>query len=68
MIRIIVLASINMIIIRKKDYLFALQREWKDTIWNLDKVTKYINVLEYTSFDEYEEDVEECLVRLEEEE
>ena len=51
-----------------KDYLYALQREWKNFIWNSDKVAKYVNVLDYTSFDEYEEDVEACLARLEEEE
>ena len=51
----------------EKDYLFALQREWKNSIWNSDKVEKYVNVLDHTSFDEYEEDVEECLARLEEE-
>ena len=48
----------------EKDYLFALQREWKNSIWDSDKVEKYVNVLDYTSFDEYEEDVEECLARL----
>ena len=50
----------------EKDYLFALQREWKNSIWDLDRVAKYGNVLVYTSFDEYEEDVEECLERLKE--
>ena len=52
----------------EKDYLFALQREWKNSIWDSDKVAKYVNVLDYTSFDEYEEDVEECLERLKEQE
>lgn len=42
----------------EKDYLFALQREWKNSIWDSDKVEKYVNVLDYTSFDEYEEDVD----------
>ena len=46
----------------EKDYLFTLQREWKNSIWDLDRVAKYGN----TSFDEYEEDVEECLERLKE--
>ena len=32
------------------------------------KVEKYVNVLDYTSFDEYEEDVEECLARLKKQE
>lgn len=50
----------------EKDYLFALQREWKNSIWDSDKVEKYVNVLDYTSFDEYEEDVEKCLERLKE--
>lgn len=50
----------------EKDYLFALKREWKNSIWDSDKVEKYINVLDYTSFDEYEEDVEKCLERLKE--
>lgn len=50
----------------EKDYLFALQREWKNSIWDLDRGAKYGNVLVYTSFDEYEEDVEECLERLKE--
>lgn len=50
----------------EKDYLFALQREWKNSIWDSDKVEKYVNVSDYTSFDEYEEDVEACLARLKE--
>lgn len=50
----------------EKDYLFALQREWKNSMWDSDKVAKYVNVLDYTSFDEYEKDVEECLERLKE--
>ena len=52
----------------EKDYLYALQREWKNSIWNSDKVENYVNVLDYTSFDEYEEDVEACLERLKEQE
>lgn len=50
----------------EKDYLFALQREWKNSMWDSDKVAKYVNVLDYTSFEEYEKDVEECLERLKE--
>lgn len=26
----------------EKDYLFALQREWKNSIWDSDKVEKYV--------------------------
>ena len=32
----------------EKDYLFALQREWKNSIWDSDKVEKYVNVLDHT--------------------
>ena len=66
MIRIIVSASINMIIIQKKTIYSRFKGNGRILFGIWIGLQKYGNVLVYTSFDEYEEDVEECLERLKE--